>query len=187
MAPRLAEWAGLQHLDESDDRAACKDWVARLGQAGWLRYCVPAAHGGALPALDSRSLVILRETLAFHSSLADFSFAMQGLGSGAITLAGTPAQQATYLSAVGPRPEDRGLRAQRARGRLRRGRDGHARHADRAGLDARGQQDLDQQRVTWRTFMSSSPRPTRTPARAASAPSSSTRNSPACTAANTST
>jgi acyl-CoA dehydrogenase len=100
MAPRLAEWTGLQHLDESDDRAACKDWVARLGQAGWLRYCVPAAHGGVLPALDSRSLVILRETLAFHSPLADFAFAMQGLGSGAITLAGTPAQQETYLSAV---------------------------------------------------------------------------------------
>eukprot|EP01136_Pigoraptor_vietnamica_P023636 Opistho-1_new@75943 len=78
MAPRLADWAALQRVDESDDRAACKDWVARLGEAGWLRYCVPAAHGGALPALDSRALVILRETLAFHSPLADFAFAMQG-------------------------------------------------------------------------------------------------------------
>jgi acyl-CoA dehydrogenase len=74
--------------------------VRRLGDAGWLRYCVPAAHGGALPALDSRALVVLRETLAFHSPLADFAFAMQGLGSGAITLAGTPAQQAAYLPAV---------------------------------------------------------------------------------------
>jgi hypothetical protein len=45
-------------------------------------------------ALDSRALVVLRETLAFHSPLADFAFAMQGLGSGAISLAGTPAQQA---------------------------------------------------------------------------------------------
>lgn len=100
MAPRLADWAAQQQVDEADDRAACRDWVARLGQDGWLRYCVPAAHGGALPALDSRSLVILRETLAFHSPLADFAFAMQGLGSGAITLAGTPAQQAKYLGAV---------------------------------------------------------------------------------------
>ncbi|WP_137919147.1 acyl-CoA dehydrogenase family protein [Hydrogenophaga sp. 2FB] len=99
-AQRLADWAMFQHVDETDDRAACKDWVARLGHDGWLRYCVPAAHGGALPALDSRSLVVLRETLAFHSPLADFAFAMQGLGSGAITLAGTPAQQAAYLNAV---------------------------------------------------------------------------------------
>ena len=89
MAPRLADWAALQGVDETDDRAACRDWVARLGQDGWLRYCVPGAHGGALPSLDSRSLVILRETLAFHSPLADFAFAMLGLGSGALTLAGT--------------------------------------------------------------------------------------------------
>jgi acyl-CoA dehydrogenase len=58
------------------------------------------ALGGALEKLDSRALVILRETLAFHSPLADFAFAMQGLGSGAITLAGTPAQQAAYLPQV---------------------------------------------------------------------------------------
>ncbi len=100
MAPKLVAWAQAQTLDESDDRAACRDWVRRLGEAGWLRYCVPAAHGGALQKLDSRALVVLRETLAFHSPLADFAFAMQGLGSGAITLAGTPAQQAKYLSAV---------------------------------------------------------------------------------------
>src|SRR6218665_1334943 len=100
LASRLAGWAAIQQVDEHDDRAACKDWVARLGRDGCLRYCVPQAHGGALPALDSRSLVILRETLAFHSPLADFAFAMQGLGSGAITLAGTPAQQSAYLNAV---------------------------------------------------------------------------------------
>lgn len=100
LARGLADWAPQQQVDESDDRRACKDWVKRLGQGGWLRYCVPEAHGGALPQLDSRALVILRETLAFHSPLADFAFAMQGLGSGAITLAGTPAQQAEYLPAV---------------------------------------------------------------------------------------
>jgi acyl-CoA dehydrogenase len=100
LAHGLVAWAGEQRVDETDDRAACKDWVQRLGAGGWLRYCVPAAHGGALPALDSRALVILRETLAYHSPLADFAFAMQGLGSGAITLAGTPEQQAAYLPAV---------------------------------------------------------------------------------------
>ncbi|MDD0840218.1 acyl-CoA dehydrogenase [Curvibacter sp. HBC61] len=96
----LLPWTEAQQVDEHDDRAACRDWVQRLGQAGWLRYCVPAAHGGALPQLDSRALVLLRETLAFHSPLADFAFAMQGLGSGAITLAGNPAQQARWLPAV---------------------------------------------------------------------------------------
>ena len=96
----LADWAPLQQVDESDDRRACQQWVRLLGDAGWLRYCVPASAGGAMDKLDSRALVILRETLAFHSPLADFAFAMQGLGSGAITLAGTPAQQAAYLPAV---------------------------------------------------------------------------------------
>jgi alkylation response protein AidB-like acyl-CoA dehydrogenase len=71
-----------------------------LGTAGWLRYCVPQAHGGALPELDSRALCIARETLARHEGLADFAFAMQGLGSGAITLAGTDAQRAKWLPAV---------------------------------------------------------------------------------------
>ncbi|MBI2728266.1 MAG: acyl-CoA dehydrogenase family protein [Polaromonas sp.] len=101
---RLAAWIPQQHIDESDDRLACKEWVQLLGASNWLRYCVPAGSdgklGGALPKLDSRALVILRETLAFHSPLADFAFAMQGLGSGAITLAGTPAQQAAYLPLV---------------------------------------------------------------------------------------
>ena len=100
----LTEWISAQHVDEADDRRACREWVQLLGDHQWLRYCVPAgphgALGGALPKLDSRALVILRETLAFHSPLADFAFAMQGLGSGAITLAGTPEQQAAYLPLV---------------------------------------------------------------------------------------
>lgn len=100
LALGLADWAAAQQVDEADDRRACRDWVARLGAAGWLRYCVPAAHGGALPRLDSRALVVLRETLAFHSPLADFAFAMQGLGSGGITLAGSAAQRAQRLPAV---------------------------------------------------------------------------------------
>jgi acyl-CoA dehydrogenase len=104
LGPRLADWVGRQQIDERDDRQACREWVRQLGHAGWLRYGVPrganGALGGALDRLDSRALVILRETLAFHSPLADFAFAMQGLGSGAITLAGTPEQQAAYLPQV---------------------------------------------------------------------------------------
>ena len=104
LGPRLADWMGEQQMDESDDRKACRQWVTLLGDKGWLRYCVPAGPdgtlGGTLDKLDSRALVILRETLAFYSPLADFSFAMQGLGSGAITLAGTPAQKAAYLPQV---------------------------------------------------------------------------------------
>ena len=107
LGARAAEWIAAQQVDEVDEydeRAACREWVQRLGAGGWLRYCVPSgpdgAWGGALPTLDSRALVILRETLAFHSPLADFAFAMQGLGSGAITLAGTPAQQGHWLPQV---------------------------------------------------------------------------------------
>jgi acyl-CoA dehydrogenase len=100
LADMLVPWAYAQQFDETDDRAACREWVQRLGQGGFLRYCVPAAFGGALEQLDSRVLVILRETLAFHSPLADFAFAMQGLGSGAITLAGSARQQDKYLPGV---------------------------------------------------------------------------------------
>ncbi len=100
LGARLTAWIAQQQVDERDDRKACMEWVQLLGNAGWLRYCVPEKFGGALQRLDSRALVILRETLAFHSPLADFSFAMQGLGSGAITLAGSAAQQAAYLPHV---------------------------------------------------------------------------------------
>jgi acyl-CoA dehydrogenase len=96
----LADWCLKQSVDESDDRAACKAWVKLLGAHQWLKYCVPAAHGGAFEKIDSRSLVILRENLAFHSALADFAFAMQGLGSGAISLAGSAELQKNYLPQV---------------------------------------------------------------------------------------
>ena len=100
LAADLSAWAAVQDVDEQDDRLACREWVRRLGAAGWLRHCVPAEFGGVRAQLDSRALVILRETLAFYSPLADFAFAMQGLGSGAITLAGTAAQKSRYLPAV---------------------------------------------------------------------------------------
>jgi acyl-CoA dehydrogenase len=106
LAARLRAWCearGAPAQDVPTDQA-CREWVAALGKAGWLRYSVPAgpdgAYGGALPALDSRCLCILRETLAGHHALADFAFAMQGLGSGAIALAGSDAQKRAYLPAV---------------------------------------------------------------------------------------
>lgn len=90
----------LRDIDHHDADAACRALVRQLGRAGWLRYCVPAAFGGTLPALDSRALCLLRETLARHDGLADFAFAMQGLGSGAITLAGSDAVRERYLPRV---------------------------------------------------------------------------------------
>ena len=147
LANGLVTWAREQRVDERDDRAACREWVQRLGGAGWLRYCVSEAHGGVLPRLDSRALVILRETLAYHSPLADFAFAMQGLGSGALSLAGTPEQQARYLPAVA-----RGEKiAAFALSEPDAGSDvaAMATRADTGGqrLGAQRQQDLDQQ---WR-------------------------------------
>ncbi len=105
LATGLDAWcAGIPGITgptaERDVDGACRRLVRALGDGGWLRYCVPAAHGGALPALDSRALCVARETLAWHDGLADFSFAMQGLGSGAITLAGSAAQRDRWLPAV---------------------------------------------------------------------------------------
>jgi acyl-CoA dehydrogenase len=105
LAAGLDAWcAGLPKISNPvarhDVDDACRRLVRALGDGGWLRYCVPAAHGGALPALDSRALCVARETLAYHDGLADFAFAMQGLGSGAITLAGTAAQRERWLPRV---------------------------------------------------------------------------------------
>jgi acyl-CoA dehydrogenase len=80
--------------------ATCRDWVRQLGDAGFLRYSVPAAWGGALDTVESRSLCVLRETLAAYDALADFAFAMQGLGSGAITSGGSDALRAEWLPRV---------------------------------------------------------------------------------------
>jgi len=85
----------------SDVDAECRAWVRALGAGGWLRYAVGGtAAGGAHETIDTRAICLIRETLARHSGLADFGFAMQGLGSGAITLAGTPEQKARYLPRV---------------------------------------------------------------------------------------
>jgi acyl-CoA dehydrogenase len=93
------EIAPLGH-SETDIDAQCRHLVGLLGKAGWLDYAVPKSQGGKYANLDVRSLSLIRETLARTSGLADFAFAMQGLGSGPITVAGTPEQQARYLPRV---------------------------------------------------------------------------------------
>jgi acyl-CoA dehydrogenase len=102
LADELEAWCGRELTDEEpgDVDAACRDLVARLGASGWLRYCVPAAFGGVHDGFDVRSLCLIRETLARHSGLADFAFAMQGLGSGTISLFGNDRQKSHYLPRV---------------------------------------------------------------------------------------
>jgi len=102
LAARLEDWceANLGAAQDGDVDAACRALVRKLGDGGWLRYCVPAAWGGVHQALDVRSLALIRETLARHDGLADFVFAMQGLGSGTISLFGSEAQKQAYLPAV---------------------------------------------------------------------------------------
>lgn len=80
---------GLGEIDHGDADGACRKLVKALGAAGFLRNCVPAAFGGVSEVIDSRSLCLIRETLAYADGLADFAFAMQGLGTGAISLSGT--------------------------------------------------------------------------------------------------
>jgi alkylation response protein AidB-like acyl-CoA dehydrogenase len=89
----------IQHEDDNVDHA-CRELVTLLGNPGWLSYCVPADYGGALHELDSRALCLIRERLAYHDGLADFAFAMQGLGSGAITLYGSEELKRRYLFKV---------------------------------------------------------------------------------------
>jgi acyl-CoA dehydrogenase len=98
LAHDVEAWCTAELNDEepADVDSACRGLVRRLGASGWLRHCVPDAEA----RLDVRTLALIRETLARHSGLADFAFAMQGLGSGAIALFGTDAQKAAYLPAV---------------------------------------------------------------------------------------
>ncbi len=102
LAADLEAWctANLSDHHPTNVDAECRRLVRALGEGGWLRYCVPAAWVGVHEALDIRSLALIRETLARHSGLADFAFAMQGLGSGTISLFGTETQKAAYLPAV---------------------------------------------------------------------------------------
>ena len=86
-------------IDHHDTDNACRALVRLLGEAGWLTHATRDPDDAA-STLDVRSLCLIRETLARHDALADFAFAMQGLGSGAISLFGSASQQQAFLPGV---------------------------------------------------------------------------------------
>ena len=108
LADAIRDWADREIAPisggEPDGRAEldslARELVRRLAVGGWLRYAVPAPWGGLRETLDVRSLCLIRETLAQHSGMADFSFVMQGLGSGPISLFGSEEQRQAYLPGV---------------------------------------------------------------------------------------
>ncbi len=93
--------SGSHAAGHDDVDATCRSLARQLGDAGWLRYAIPAESGGIYEKLDVRSLCIARETLARVSGLADFTFAMQGLGAGPISLFGSAGLRERYLRRVG--------------------------------------------------------------------------------------
>ena len=97
LADRLETWAAqnLSHIDHDDTDRACRNLVAALGREGWLKFTAPGE--GDVEKIDVRTLALIRETLARHSGLADFAFAMQGLGAGPISLFGDDEQRKTWL------------------------------------------------------------------------------------------
>jgi acyl-CoA dehydrogenase len=105
LALALDAWAAshvadLDEVGEDGLDARCRELVAALAAGGWLEYTVPAAYGGRHDELDVRSLCPARKALAYRDALADFCFAMQGLGSGAISLFGSEELRERYLPAV---------------------------------------------------------------------------------------
>jgi acyl-CoA dehydrogenase len=101
-AERLSAWADrtLVGLPHNGVDQACRSRVAALGQSGFLKAVVPAEYGGSHPRLDVRTLCLAREILGYRDGLADFAFAMQGLGTGSITLFGTEKLKRRYLPPV---------------------------------------------------------------------------------------
>jgi len=97
LADRLETWAAqnLSHIDHDDTDRACRNLVAALGREGWLKFTAPGE--GDVEKIDVRTLALIRETLARHSGLADFAFAMQGLGAGPISFFGDDEQRKTWL------------------------------------------------------------------------------------------
>ncbi len=93
-AAELEVWAesALASVSHADVDGTCRDLVARLGEAGFLQATAPEEG-----TLDVRTLCLSREILARYDGLADFAFAMQGLGTGAISLFGTQAQKVAWL------------------------------------------------------------------------------------------
>jgi acyl-CoA dehydrogenase len=101
-AQSLSHWADttLGSLPHDDVDAACRARVKALGEAGFLKAVVPGEQGGLHPKLDVRTMCLAREILAFRDGLADFAFAMQGLGTASISLFGSPELKARYLPPV---------------------------------------------------------------------------------------
>ncbi len=99
----LDAWAS-EHIDQhhaQDVDQACRNLVRQLGNAGWLRHAIAGtAYGATTEQIDTRAICLIRETLARYAGLADFAFAMQGLGSGAISSFGTEQQKQNYLTKV---------------------------------------------------------------------------------------
>jgi len=107
LAERVDAWAAHRfegRAPHKEDRdavdLACRELVRDLGRAGWTRYSVPFDAEAPVAEFDVRSLALIRETLAWHDGVADFAFAMQGLGSGAISLAGSRDIKHRYLPRV---------------------------------------------------------------------------------------
>jgi acyl-CoA dehydrogenase len=103
LVTELERWAGSRLTDKHghDIDADCRQLVRQLGEGGWLKYAIGGtAYGAFADTIETRAICLIRETLARHSGLADFAFAMQGLGSGAISLFGTSHQKETYLPLV---------------------------------------------------------------------------------------
>ncbi len=103
LGAELAAWAAprLRWEEPEDPDAACRRLVADLARGGWLRYAAGGREfGAAHDTLDVRSLCLVREVLSYHQGLADFVFAMQGLGSGPVSLFGSPEQKRRYLPRV---------------------------------------------------------------------------------------
>jgi acyl-CoA dehydrogenase len=101
---QLDAWAceNIHQVHGKDVDQDCRDLVKQLGDAGWLKHAIGGiAYGANAEVIDTRAICLLRETLARYSGLADFAFAMQGLGTGAISLFGSEAQKAHYLAGVG--------------------------------------------------------------------------------------
>jgi acyl-CoA dehydrogenase len=103
LAAELDQWASAHLSSDHNGNVdhACRELVRQLGTAGWLNHAIGGkSHGATSEAIDTRAICLIRETLARHAGLADFAFAMQGLGSGAITLFGTAEQKKKYLPRV---------------------------------------------------------------------------------------
>ena len=105
LAEQIRAWAagkfagdGFVHHSDIDDE--CRDILGALGKAGFAAHAVPAAYGGVSEHLDVRSLCLVREHLAYRSGLADFVFAMQGLGSGTLSLFGSEGLKSVWLPRV---------------------------------------------------------------------------------------